>query len=108
MVVRPEVRFLTQEEVAQLLRRSVASVARLRRAGELAWLPGSPILIPETELNDYLERKMVKRRTREQPPARTGPTPEEKGAALVAKLKRRGHWDGIVALQRQVRENAKK
>lgn len=36
MAGAPEVRFLTQEEVAQILRRSVASVARLRRAGELA------------------------------------------------------------------------
>lgn len=41
-----EVKLLTQEEVAKVLRRSVRSVARLRAAGELGWLPGAPVMIP--------------------------------------------------------------
>lgn len=101
-----EVRFLTQEEVGKLLRRSVASVARLRRAGELAWLPGSPILIPETEVAAYLDRKMVKRRNAQETTPRVVMTPEGKGAALVSKLRRRGKWDGIVAFQTQRRDDA--
>lgn len=57
-------RLLTQQEIADVLRRSVASVARLRRAGELAWLPGAPVMIPAAELDAYLERKMVARRAK--------------------------------------------
>lgn len=60
-MTRPaNVRFLTQEEVATLLRKSVKTVARLRQSGELAWLPGSPILITETEVSAYLDRRIVR------------------------------------------------
>ena len=46
MTVTVNKRLLTQEEVAKVLRRSVQGVARLRHMGELAYLPGSPVLIP--------------------------------------------------------------
>lgn len=100
MPAATEVKLLTQEEVAKVLRKSVRSVARLRAAGELAWLPGSPIMIPETELAAYLERRMVKRRKLEQPPVRAERTPQEKAEAMIAKMKRTGAWDGFAAAHR--------
>ncbi|KAA3447129.1 DNA-binding protein [Mesorhizobium sp. SARCC-RB16n] len=46
---------LTQEEVAERLRCSVAKVKRLRFTGQLAYLPGRPVLIEEADLEKYLE-----------------------------------------------------
>lgn len=66
-------RLLTQQEVAVVLRRSVRSVARLRRMGELAWLPGAPVMIPAAELDAYLERKMVARRAKTEKQAPSQP-----------------------------------
>jgi hypothetical protein len=101
-----EVRLLTQEEVAQILRRSVASVARLRRAGELAWLPGSPIRIPETELSAYLDRKMVKRQAGEAAARRKaeGPTLEERAVAGLEKMRRNGTLAGFEECIRNARK----
>lgn len=105
------VKLLTQEEVAKALRRSVRSVARLRTAGELAWLPGSPIMIPETELLAYFERKMVKRQapSAAPPPSFSFPvpaakrTPEEKAARMIEKMKQSGQWEGFADLVRRTR-----
>lgn len=105
MAAPPEIGFLTQDEVAKILRRSVKSIARLREAGELAWLPGSPILIPRTEVAAYLDRKMVKRNAST---AVNQPTPEDKGEALIARLKRQGKWDGIVAFGKKTRDAQKR
>ena len=94
-----------QEEVAQALRRSVRSVARLRTAGELAWLPGSPIMIQKTELTEYLERRMVKRQAAE-PSARreaAKPTPAAKAAAMLDGLEQSGQSAGLLKLRRQTR-----
>lgn len=93
-----DTRFLTQEEVAKLLRRSVQSVARLRRTGELAYLPGSPVLIPEAEVMAYLERKMVQRSA---PPPAPPPTNAERAGAMLAKLKRDGKLEGLIAVARK-------
>lgn len=105
MAAAPDVRLLTQEEVAHALRRSVRSVARLRTAGELAWLPGSPIMIPETELTAYLERKIVKRQAAD-PSARreaVKPTPVARAAAMLDRLEQRGQLAGLLELRRQTR-----
>lgn len=98
------IKFLTQDEVAKLLRRSVKSVARLRDAGELAWLPGSPILIPETEVQAYLDRQMITRRT---PPQNAPVSVEARADALVAKLKRSGGISGLLALRAKTRNLGK-
>ena len=98
MTVAAEKRFLTQDEVAKILRRSVQSVARLRRIGELAYLPGSPVLIPEAEVTAYLERKMVQRRAPPPPPPLTH---AERAGAMLAKLKRDGKLEGLIAVARK-------
>ena len=46
----------TQEEVAGILRKSVATVYRLRRAGVPAYMPGRPVTISDDALRDYLTR----------------------------------------------------
>ena len=105
-MTRPtDVRFLTQEEVATLLRKSVKTVARLRQSGELAWLPGSPILVAETEVSAYLERRIV----RQEQAAATPPTPKftRPKEDIVARLKRQGRWEAIVATRKRF-EAAKK
>ena len=101
-----DVRFLTQEEVAKLLRKSVKTVARLRQSGELAWLPGSPVLIAETEVSAYLERRLVRREPVPATPltATKFSKPKED---LVARLKRQGRWEAIVATRARF-EAAKK
>lgn len=98
MTVAADQRFLTQEEVAKILRRSVQSVARLRRMGELAYLPGSPVLIPEAEVTAYLERKMVQRSA---PPPPLKPTNAQRAEAMLAKLRRDGKLDGLIAVARK-------
>lgn len=105
---RSEVRLLTQEEVAKVLRRSVRSVARLRSSGQLAWLPGSPVMIPETELAAYLDRKMVKREVAEPPPAPAAPkwTPEDRAAKMIDDLRRSGQLAGVAELVRRTRGKA--
>jgi hypothetical protein len=52
-------RLLTQSEAAKRLRRSVATIARLRRAGAIDWLPGRPVMIPEESLNLWLSRSIA-------------------------------------------------
>ena len=50
-------KLLTQEECAGVLRKTVNTIYRLRMAGEIASMPGRPVLIAEDELNRYIERK---------------------------------------------------
>ena len=45
---------LTQIEVAQRLRCTVQKVAKLRKTGQLAYIPGRPVLIEESDLRDYI------------------------------------------------------
>lgn len=103
-------RFLTQQEVADVLRRSVAAVARLRRKGELAWLPGSPILIPAEELDAYLDRKMVARREKAEERARPAPrrTPEEAARRMVEKMRAKGELGNLQQLLRDTKRHRDK
>lgn len=48
--------FLTQEEVARILRVTVATVARRRAKGLIRSIPGRPVLIPAAALAEYLAR----------------------------------------------------
>ncbi|MBZ9706120.1 helix-turn-helix domain-containing protein [Mesorhizobium sp. ESP7-2] len=47
---------LTQDEVAERLRCSTSKVKRLRISGSLAYIPGRPVMIEETDLDAYKER----------------------------------------------------
>src|SRR4051812_14463825 len=53
-------KYLTQQEVAVLLRCSVHTIARLRREAGLPWLPGRPVLIPEEEFQRWLQRRTIR------------------------------------------------
>jgi excisionase family DNA binding protein len=48
-------KLLTQPEVAAILRCSPYTVARLRKAGKLAYIPGKPVLIDEADVLAYVE-----------------------------------------------------
>src|SRR3954471_10703488 len=52
--------YLTQQEVAVLLRCSVHTIARLRREAGLPWLPGRPVLIPEEEFQRWLNNRTIR------------------------------------------------
>lgn len=117
-------KLLTQQEVADVLRRNVKSVQRLRAKGELGYLPGRPVMIPQAELDAYLERRMVRRQVVETlPEAATLPqapmasagsssracrTPQEQADYMLAKMKRDGSLDGFIRLQREVAEQQQK
>ncbi|WEZ82192.1 helix-turn-helix domain-containing protein [Rhizobium sp. 32-5/1] len=47
--------FLTEPEVAKLLRCSTSKVKRLRLAGKLDHVPGRPVLISSADLKAYLD-----------------------------------------------------
>src|SRR3954468_6854027 len=53
-------KYLTQQEVAVLLRCSVHTIARLRREAGLPWLPGRPVLIPEEEFQRWLNHRTIR------------------------------------------------
>lgn len=91
-----ETRFLTQEEVAGLLRKSVQAVARLRKSGELAWLPGSPILIEESEVSAYLERRIVRREQVASKPTSTQ-LDDRRIKEFIARQKRLGRLESLLA-----------
>jgi hypothetical protein len=46
----------TQEEVAAMLRKSVATIYRLRLAGALAFIPGRPVTITDAALQAYIAK----------------------------------------------------
>ena len=50
-------KLLIEPEVAEILRCSPATVARLRKAGKLPYIPGRPVLIDEADLLAYIEKK---------------------------------------------------
>lgn len=85
---------LTMEEVAERLRCHTSRVRRLRRQGKLASIPGRPVYILESDLNDYLERSRRKAKTEPEPGS-----PEAEAAAIAAaRARARKKW-----LQRQWR-----
>nr|WP_325265584.1 helix-turn-helix domain-containing protein [uncultured Rhizobium sp.] len=47
-------RFLTEPEVAEILRCSVSKVKRLRLGGKLTYLKGRPVLVRQQDLDAYL------------------------------------------------------
>ncbi|MEO1911763.1 MAG: helix-turn-helix domain-containing protein [Paracoccus sp. (in: a-proteobacteria)] len=73
-------KFLTEPEVAEILRCSTSKIKRLRLGGKLAYIPGRPVLISETDLNGYLASQ---KRNVEPPPPPEPMTPEEEHAAMV-------------------------
>jgi hypothetical protein len=66
--------YLTEPEVAKILRRHPSAIKRLRLAGKLAYLPGRPVLIARTALEDYIGSIAI--RTAE-PPSVPPPSPEK-------------------------------
>src|SRR3546814_16292079 len=46
---------MTQEEAARALGKSIKTIYRMRNSGQLAYIPGSPVTIPERALVQYLE-----------------------------------------------------
>ncbi|MBQ0820026.1 helix-turn-helix domain-containing protein [Microvirga sp. HBU67558] len=47
-------KLLTEPEVAEILRCSTRTVARMREAGKLPYIPGRPVLIDEADLLAYI------------------------------------------------------
>lgn len=73
-------KFLTEPEVAELLRCSTTKIKRLRLKGVLAYYPGRPVLIAEADLLAYLDE--LRRNTRPSPP------PEEEKKVSVEDARR--------------------
>ena len=82
-------KLLTEPEAAEILRCSPYTVARLRKAGKLPYIPGRPVLIDEADLLVYIES--VKKAVEPNPKAEPG-TPEyqkqlnEQAYALARKM----------------------
>lgn len=58
--------FLTEPEVAELLRCSTTKIKRLRFSGKLAYIPGRPVLIDKADLEIYLAEVKQERLTKEE------------------------------------------
>ena len=52
--------YLTELEVADVLRCSTSKVKRLRLSGALPFVKGRPVLVSQTDLNAYIEAKTVR------------------------------------------------
>lgn len=72
--------FFTEPEVAEMLRCSTSKIKRLRQSGALAYIPGRPVLIAETDLTEYLEH--LKQNAKPPPPPKPM-TPQEEYAAMM-------------------------
>jgi hypothetical protein len=59
---------LTQEDAARLMRCSTGKLARERRLGNLAYVPGRPVLIRLDDLLDWLDRRRIAAKPKELPP----------------------------------------
>lgn len=96
-VSRP--RSMTETEVAEILRCSASKIKRLRMQGLLADRPGRPVLMSQTDVDEYLDRVRVPARPLDQAPKsevvneNDGLTPERiaeiQARARSAVLKRR-------------------
>ena len=84
-----EFRLLTRAEVAERLHISTWGVCNLCDAGELAFLAGPPVLIPETELRAYVERRLIRERPKG---VNQTTTPEESARRLIEKAKADGSF----------------
>jgi excisionase family DNA binding protein len=85
---------LTQQEAAAVLRKSVQTVYRLRREGELQFLPGRPVTIAAADLQAYIDRRQI---CRDQTAA-----PSSKGT-IAASMKSAGAKKEDLAAARQAR-----
>jgi hypothetical protein len=54
-------KLLTQDEVAVILKCKSGKVAKLRKFGQLAYLPGRPVKIEEKELQRYLDDERARK-----------------------------------------------
>lgn len=54
-------KFLLEAEVAERLGRSVSTVRRLRLTGRLAYIPGRPVLIDESDLKTFIASQTANR-----------------------------------------------
>lgn len=79
---------LTQKEVAERLRCSEQKVKRLRKIGALAYIPGRPLLIYESDLEEYLSRAKRQSETALAKPDRAAPSrpPPESPSALARRI----------------------
>lgn len=55
-----QTRLITQAEAAARLSVSVRTLHKLRVAGEIAYIPGRPVRIPEGEIEAYIERMTIR------------------------------------------------
>ncbi|OLP60340.1 hypothetical protein BJF93_15395 [Xaviernesmea oryzae] len=81
-------KFLTEPEAAEILQCSSSKIRRLRFSGELAYIPGRPVLIEEADLEAYIEEKRRQRAQKEaEYRAARAPMDAKKWAALAVLLK---------------------
>jgi len=99
-------KLLTEPEVAEMLRCTPRTVARLRKAGMLTFIPGRPVRIDEADVWAYIESIKVAATVKVERPAPASAsdehalTPEEH--ARIKQLVRK-KW-----LQRKMRERSKR
>jgi excisionase family DNA binding protein len=85
-------KLLTEPEAAEILRCSPYTVARIRKAGKLAYIPGRPVLIDEADLLAYIESTKLAAAKREPEPEPEPGTPgydqwiNEEGYRLARKM----------------------
>jgi hypothetical protein len=85
--------WLTQSEAAQVARCSEVKLARERRAGKLAYVPGRPVLIRVGDLVAWMDARVVRRPS----------ASEAKRAAEAARVKQAAQ---SAALRRHLRRPA--
>ena len=73
-------KFLTEEEVAGILRCSPSAVTEMRESRKLAYIAGAPVLIDEQDLLAYIENMKVPATPKMEKPA---PPPPETGPNVV-------------------------
>lgn len=83
---------LTEAEVAERLRCSVARVRKLRAAGRLAYLPGRPILVTEADFAAFVETERCQRRSKSRSVSASSEASEPKVAGLTAEQRGRLIW----------------
>lgn len=62
-------KLITADEAAERLGCSRRTVTRLCMSGQLRFIPGRPVRMPESEVEDYIMRKLKPLRTPEPPQA---------------------------------------
>lgn len=91
-------KLLTEREVAERLRCHISKIRRLKRAGKIAYIPGKPVYILESDLNAYLERARRVAKAKPEPGSPEALTAAEEAARARARKK----W-----LQRKMRAHSR-